>query len=319
MHFLLRRFLRSLCLLVGVSFLSFLLLDLAPGDYFDSMRLDPNISPDTVKAIRAQYGLNRPLPEEYLSWVRSVCRGDWGYSLAYNLPAAQIIWQRAGYTLLLSGAATALAWISALVLGLWAAAHRNTWIDALVQGLEALLMAVPELVLALLLLLIAVWTGLAPSGGATSPATTALDRPQALDVLRHLLLPCLCLAAGLLPLLLLHVRSSIGQALDSPFSEAARGYGISPKRLLLRHALPVAANPLITLFGLSIGLLMSSSLVTETIFSWPGIGSLMVNAIVERDFFVVVDCTLLSGIFLLAGNFVADLLLYIHDPRVRSS
>ena len=319
MHFLLRRFLRSLCLLVGVSFLSFLLLDLAPGDYFDSMRLDPNISPDTVKAIRAQYGLNRPLPEEYLSWVRSLCRGDWGYSLAYNLPAAQMIWQRAGYTLLLSGAATALAWISALVLGLWAAAHRNTWIDALVQGLEALLMAVPELVLALLLLLIAVWTGLAPSGGATSPATTALDRPQAWDVLRHLLLPCLCLAAGLLPLLLLHVRSSIGQALDSPFSEAARGYGISPKRLLLRHALPVAANPLITLFGLSIGLLMSSSLVTETIFSWPGIGSLMVNAIVERDFFVVVDCTLLSGIFLLAGNFVADLLLYIHDPRVRSS
>ncbi|HLH02462.1 MAG TPA: ABC transporter permease [Bryobacteraceae bacterium] len=318
MPFLLRRLLRSLALLIGVSFLSFLLLDLAPGDYFDTMLLNPQISPATVAAIRSQYGLNRPLPQEYWSWIRSIGRGDWGYSLAYNLPAAPLIWQRARYTLLLSGTATALAWIAALALGIWSSARPHSWIAALVRTLEALLMAIPELVLALSLLLIAVWSGIAPAAGASS-SISALQPRSLLDLARHLLLPCLSLALGLLPLLLLHVRSSMRQALDSPFVNAARAYGIRPARLLFRHALPVAANPLISLFGLSIGLLMSSSLVTETVFSWPGIGSLMVTAILDRDFFVVVDCTLLAAIFLLAGNFLADLLLFLQDPRVRAS
>ena len=318
MHFLLRCLLRSLFLLIGVSFLSFLLLDLAPGDYFDSMRLNPAISPATVAAIRSKYGLHRPLPDEYWSWLRSVSHGDWGYSLAYNIPAAQVVWQRARYTFLLSGMATLVAWVAALVLGLVATANPGGWIDASVRILESVLLAIPELVLALLLLLLAVWTGLAPAGGATSSLMT-FDRTSVFDILRHLLLPCLCLAAGLLPLLLLHVRSSMRQALDSPFIDAARAYGIPSRRLLLHHALPVAANPLISLFGLSIGTLMSSSLVTETVFSWPGIGSLMVTAILERDFFLVVDCTLIAAIFLLAGNVIADLLLFLQDPRVRAS
>jgi len=130
-------------------------------------------------------------------------------------------------------------------------------------------------------------------------------------------LPALCLAAGLLPLLLSHVRASMREALQSPFVSAALGFGISSRRVLLRHALPAALNPLISLFGLSLGLLMSSSLLVEAIFGWPGLGQLMLQAIASRDVFLVIDSTMLGTAFLIAGNFVADLLLYVSDPRIR--
>jgi peptide/nickel transport system permease protein len=299
--------------------LCFLLFDFAPGDYFDSMQLNPQISPATVAAIRSQYGLNRPLPVEYWSWLGSIFDGDWGYSLAYNTPAASIIGQRAGHTLLLSATATLLAWLLALPLGIVAAARRDSYIDWLLRAVETTLLAIPELVLALLLLLLAVRTGWLPAGGLLSGGEKALAYELPADIARHLLLPCVCLSAGLLPLLLMHVRASVREALDAPFINAARAYGIPFKRILLFHALPVAANPLISLFGLTIGLLMSSTLIVEAVFSWPGLGSLMLQAILERDFFLVVDSALLAAVFLIAGNFLADVLLYLIDPRVRMS
>jgi peptide/nickel transport system permease protein len=320
MRFLLRRTLHGLLLLIGASVISFLLANLAPGDFFDEMRVNPEISRETLASLRSQYGLDRPLPRRYLQWVRSVISGQWGFSFAYNSPAGPILWSRSGKTLLLTGAATLLAWLIALPVGGWAAARPGSSIDWLTKGTVAILLAMPELVLALLLLLFAVRTGYFPAGGLMS--LESLDTgvwSETKDITKHLFLPSVCLAAGLLPLLLSHVRAAVAEALESPFIGAARGHGIPFRRLLLRHALPAAANPLISLFGFSLGMLISSSLLIETVFSWPGLGQLMLEAIQQRDFFLVVDAAVLSTAFLIGGNLIADVLLYASDPRIRTA
>jgi peptide/nickel transport system permease protein len=316
MRFLLRRALHSLLLLVGASMLSFVLVDAAPGDYFETMRLNVEISPSTITALRRQHALSRSLALRYWRWVQSGFKGEWGFSFAYDSPAGPILASRAKNTLLLTGTATLLAWLIALPLGLWAAARPGSWIDALTSGTVSALLATPELVLALLLLLFAVRTGYFPTGGLT---TAAAELPRSADIARHLVLPSLCLMAGLLPMLLSHVRTAVRETLQAPFVSAARAYGIPFRRVLLRHVLPAAANPLISLFGLSLGMLISSSLLIEAIFSWPGLGQLMVEAILQRDFFLVIDASVLAAGFFIAGNLLADLLLYASDPRIRAS
>jgi peptide/nickel transport system permease protein len=318
MSFLLRRALNSLLLLVAASALAFVLVGSAPGDFFDPLKLNPEISGPTIAGLRSEYGLNRSLPARYFHWVRSVLGGDWGFSFAYNRPAGPILWSRASNTLLLTGTATLLAWMTALPLGIWAAARPGGVSDVLVRAAISVLLATPELVLALLLLLFAIRTGILPAGGLMSTGNSGTGFwAEAPDVAAHILLPGCCLAAGLLPMLLSHIRTATSEALALPFVTAARGYGIPFRRVLLRHALPAAANPLISLFGLSLGLLISSSLLVEAVFSWPGVGQLMLQAILQRDFFLVVDSAVLGAGFLVLGNFLADVLLYVNDPRIR--
>jgi peptide/nickel transport system permease protein len=314
-----RRVFYSLFLLVSVSVLSFALIDLAPGDFFDTLRLDPRISASTINALRSQHGLDRPLPIKYLLWLRSICRGEWGFSIAYDSPAAPILRVRARNTLLLTGTATLCAWLIAIPFGIWSAARQGKGPDFFLRGMVSVLLGIPDLVLALLLLICAVRSGYFPVGGMVS-----LDFPQmstwakCRDVAGHLFLPSLCLTAGSLPLLLSHVRTAIAEVLQSPFITAARGFGIPLRRLLFHHALRAAANPLISLFGFSIGILLSSSLLIEVIFGWPGLGQLILEAILQRDFYLVIDAAMLAATFLIAGNLLADVLLYASDPRIRA-
>ncbi len=319
MPFLVRRVLYSVFLLIGVSLLTFVLVDLAPGEFFDEMRLNPRISPATIAGLRSQYGLDRPLPIRYLHWLRSVLKGECGFSFAYDSPAAPIIWLRARNTLLLTGTATLFAWLIAVPFGMWSAAKRGRGPDLLAGGTISALVAIPNLVLALLLLLLAVRSGYFPVGGVVSLDFSQLGFwSKCKDLARHLFLPGLCLTAGFLPLLLSHVRASFIEVLESPFIAAARAHGIPLRRLLLRHALPAAANPLISLFGFSLGILLSSSVVIEGVFGWPGLGQLLIEAILQRDFYLVVDAAVLATFFLIFGNLLADTLLYAIDPRIRA-
>jgi peptide/nickel transport system permease protein len=306
-------------ILVFASLLAFTLASIAPGDYFDDMRVNSAISPQTLARLRSQYGLDRPFAERYLQWITSIPRGQWGFSFAYNSPAGPILLSRCRNTILLTGVATLFAWLTALVWGGWAAMDEGGLMDFLLTAVNALLFAIPEVVLALALLVFAVRTGYFPLGGLGSNQTLSSGMwSQVRDLASHLALPSIALAAGFLPLLLSHVRTAIAEVLQSPFVEAAVGYGIPPVRILIRHAFPAAANPLITLFGTSIGLLISSSLLTEAVFGWPGLGQLMLEAVEARDFFLVVDSAIVSTAFFLLGTLVADILLYLADPRIRT-
>jgi peptide/nickel transport system permease protein len=314
-----RRALHGLLLLVGVSLLSFVLVELAPGDYFAEMRLDPRISEATVRGLRTRYGLDQPLPQRYLRWLASLARGELGYSFAYGGPVGPLLWPRARNTVLLTATATALAWLLAVPLGVWWATLRGGPAAHVLAGLTALLLALPDLVLALGLLLVAVRTGWFPTGGMVSLGHEQMSwGAQVKDVVSHLVLPVTALVLGLLPVLVRYVRASVAEALGAPFVRAARAHGLPERRVLFRHALPAAANPLISLFGLSLAGLLSMSLLVEVVMSWPGLGPLLLEAILARDFHLVLGPVLVSTVLLVAGNLLADLLLMAADPRIRA-
>ena len=317
MRYLLRRAIQAVFLLFGASVLTFLFSALAPGSYFDEMRLDPSISQQTVASLRAQYQIDRPMPVRYVGWVTSVLRGDMGFSFAYNSPVAPLLWVRARNTLLLTITATLIAWATALPLGIWSATSIRGWPDRALSAATAALLVLPDLVIALSLLILAVRSGF-PTGGMVSTGFETLSPLAKLrDLVWHMILPVSALVLASLPLLLRHVRSAVAEVLGTPFLLAAKGHGISQRTLLYRYALRAAANPLISLFGFSVGALLSGSLLVEVVMSWPGLGPLLLEAILARDLYVVIGGVLLSTIFLICGNFLADLLLYWADPRIR--
>ena len=318
MRYLARRLAHGLLVLIGISILSFVFTGLAPGDFLSDVRLDPRLSRETVAALRVRYGLDQPLPRKYLDWVQSVTRGEFGFSLAHNQPVASLLWPRVRNTLILTVPATALAWLIAVPLGAWSASGRGLWGDRVCAVAMTALLAVPEPLLVVGLLLLAVRTGAFPTGGKVSDGFADMDRwQQAKDVAGHLFLPVTALVLANLPILVRHVRASLIDVLSTPFILATRGRGVPPGRLLFRDALKAAANPLISLLGLSIAALLSTSLVVELVMGWPGLGPLLIDAIAARDLHVVVGAVLCSTVLLLGGNLLADGLLYLADPRVR--
>ena len=319
MRYLLRRLLQAAFLLIGVSILTFLFSTLAPGSYFDEMRLNPQISPETVAALRAQYELDRPLPVRYGRWVNSLLHGEMGFSFAYNSPVAPLLWVRARNTLLLTVTATLLAWALALPLGIWSATTLGRAPDRALSGVTAALLVIPDLVLALGLLILAVRSGWFPTGGMVSVGFESLSLVQKIrDIALHMALPVIALVFSALPMLVRHVRAAIAEVLEAPFLRAAASHGIPRRKLLYRYALRAAANPLLSLFGFSVGALLSGSLLVEVVMGWPGLGPLLLEAILARDLYVVIGGVLCSTIFLVAGNFTADLLVYWADPRIRT-
>jgi peptide/nickel transport system permease protein len=318
MRYLERRVIHALLLLIGTSVLCFIFSDLAPGSFFDEMKLNPQISPNTVAALRSQYGLDQPLPVRYVRWLRSVIRGEWGYSFAYNASVRSLLVVRAQNTLLLTGFATVLAWLIAVPLGIWAASGVGRWGDRLTMGGTSLLLSVPELVLVLSLLYFAIRTHALPVGGMVSVRFNQLDPwAKTADLAMHLAVPVTTLVMASLPILVRHVRASMIEVLRAPFIQAARGHGIGQTRLLFRYALPAAANPLISLFGLSIAGLLSGSFMIEVVTGWPGLGPLLLEAAFSRDFYLVVGVVLSSTLFMIAGSLLADAMLVAVDPRVR--
>jgi peptide/nickel transport system permease protein len=308
----------GIVLLAGASILSFLFLQLAPGDFLDEARLNPQLSRETIAALRTQYGLDRSLPQRYLQWLNAVRKGDLGFSFAYNCPVADLLWPRARNTLLLTGTATAIAWLLAVPLGVWSATRPGGWGDRFCTATTSILLAAPDILLALGFLFLAVRTGWFPTGGMVSVGFSELGWwGKATDLLAHFLLPVLTLVLGSLPALVRHVRAAMVEALSSPFIRAARARGIPRRAVLFRYALRAAANPLVSLFGLSLTMLLSGSLLVEIIMSWPGVGPLLLEAILARDVYVVIGAVMFSTLVIFAGNLASDTVLYLLDPRIR--
>ncbi len=318
-RYLERRVIHAVLLLLGASVLSFLFSSLAPGSFFDEMKLNPQISPETVAALRSQYGLDQPLPVKYFRWVKSVLRGEWGYSFAYNQPVRSLLIVRARNTLLLTSLAMTLAWLIAVPVGVWVASRRSHWEDQLTSASTSLLLSVPELVLALGLLYFVIRTHALPVGGMVSSGFDRLGSwGRIRDLAAHLIVPVTTLVLASLPILIRHVRASMIEVLQAPFIQAARGHGIGRARLLFRYALPAAANPLISLFGLSVAGLLSGSLLVEVITGWPGLGPLLLEACFSRDMYVVIGVVMASTLFMVFGSLLADVMLVAADPRVRT-
>jgi peptide/nickel transport system permease protein len=314
-----RRIGSSVVTLFAVSVFSFALLELAPGDFFAELQADTRVSSATVDTLRTQYGLTQSPVVRYWQWLRSFVAGDLGFSLAHRAPVSSVIWERTGNTLLLTIPAMLLTWALAMPIGMWVARRKNQWVDRVCSGVTSTFVALPDLLVAMVLLLIALRTGLFPTGGMQTPGADELGAGARLwDLGTHAFLPLCALIATALPSLVRHVRASVIEAAQAPAVQAARGYGITRSRITLRYVLPLAANPLVSLAGLSIATLLSASLLIEVVMSWPGLGPLLVDALLAKDVHVVLSASMLASTLLVVGNLAADLTLYVVDPRIRA-
>ena len=310
--FALRRLMVALLTLLAVSVLSFLLLNLAPGDFFEEMRLSPQMTPETAQALRAQYGLDQGFWARYSAWSRSALRGEFGVSMATGEPANRVLAPRLKRTLLLSSLSLAAAWLIALPCGFLAAVRRGSLIDRLLQLSTAVALAFPEMLFGTVLLVAA-----ARFGWFTAETQFLADASVG-EWLRRMLLPGAVLAFAAFPVIVRHARSALVAAADTTYIRASRSAGITGRRLWLGQILPLAANPLITLLGLSAAGMIGGSVIAESLFGWPGAGPLLLESITGRDAHLVLDLALAGAALLTAANFVSDLLQYAVDPRLRS-
>ncbi|WP_137811958.1 ABC transporter permease [Gandjariella thermophila] len=309
--------------LLLVVVLGFLLFRVIPGDPVRTMTRGRPVSPEQLAELRARLGLDRPLLEQFVSYLGRLAHGDLGVSYQYSRPVAALVVERLGPTVLLVGTATVIAVVLGLWLGARAAWRRGSGFDRAVTGIAVTLWSVPTFWLGLIVLMVfAVGAGpipgLFPTGGMTSPDTPPGALAHAADVAHHLVLPCLTLVAVIYAQYLLVMRSSLVEEMHADYLTTARAKGLREDLVRRRHAVPNALLPTVTLVFLHLGLVVSGAVTVETVFSWPGLGLLTYEAL------QVPDLPLLQGTFLvLAGavvamNLVAELLYRALDPRVRT-
>jgi peptide/nickel transport system permease protein len=316
--YILKRLGIAVLLLLVMSFVTFMLMRLTPGNYLDTLRLDPQISKDTLAYYEKLYQLDKPAWQQYLYWLAGVVRGEFGYSFYYNVPVAKIIGSRLGNTFILSFAAFLLTWALAIPLGIWAALNRGRWGDRVTQFISYIVLSLPGFFVAMVLLFWASMTGWLPLGGMESPG--AGDLPlwaRTLDMLKHLVIPATALSLGSIAALQKIMRGNMLEVLGRQYILAARARGLPESRVIYVHALRNAINPMITLLGYEFSALLSGAALMEIITSWPGLGSLMLTAVRSKDIYLVMASMMMGGVLFVIGNLLADIALAKADPRIK--
>ena len=278
----------------------------------------PQISPQTIAALRARFGMDQPPWIQYLRWLWSIVHLDFGLSFAYQVPVTWLIGSRALNTLLLSITSMVAAWALAIPLGIYSAVHQYSVADGALNVSAFVAISVPSFFSALLLLYAAFWTHLLPLQGLTSVTYDVLPWwGKVLDVGWHLILPTIALGVFSVGGLMRYMRNNLLDVLRADYLKTARAKGLTERRVILRHAVRNAINPLVTLFGFELGGLLSGAAFVENVLGYPGLGRLILEAVLKKDVFVVMGSLLLGSVLLILGNLAADILLALADPRIR--
>jgi peptide/nickel transport system permease protein len=318
LRLVLQRLLHLLPVLLGIAVLTFLLIQLAPGDYLSTMAMDSTVSEETIANLRSKFGLDKPVWVQFGLYLKNIfLHLDFGYSFSRRQPVFDILGESLGNTLVLSVGAALLTWILAIPLGVLSALRQHTWIDRVTSGATFLGLCVPEVFLALLVMLFAYETGWFPTNGMRSLDHDSLSWiGKVLDVGHHLVLPAVVLATVPLASRARQMRANLLDVLRADYVTAARAKGVPEVHVVFRHALRNALNPLITLFGYTLGSLLSGAFLVENVMGWPGLGRVAVEALGYRDLYLVMGSVLMASVVLILGNLVADLLLSLNDPRI---
>lgn len=317
-----RRLLQAIPLLLGIVTLTFVILHIAPGDptatYFN-----PNIPPDVLERMRVSMGLDRPLHIQYVSWVRAFLTGDFGYSYTQFRPVGDVIADALPKTLLLGSVSLVVIFFVGCVVGTIQAVRQYGISDTVLTIGTLGIYSMPGFWLGLMLVLAVSapwWPDVLrlPVSGMTSVDHTFMSPVgKVLDVSRHLVLPVIALGLASAAGIARYMRGEMLEVLQQDYIRTARAKGLRESRILVKHALRNALIPIISLLGLFLPLLIGGSVVIEVVFSWPGMGRLMYDSILARDYPVVMASTFLFGALVVAGNLVADLLYAVVDPRIR--
>ena len=310
--YVVRRLLQAVVLLFIVSVLTFLLIHSAPGG--PALLANPDLSREQIEQMREQLGLDDPLPVQYFRWLSNVLQGDFGKSYNTVQPVTRLIAERLPNTVMLTGLALALSILVAVPLGVLSALKRNSALDRVIAGFSFIGVSIPVFWLGIMLIIVfAVQLKLLPAGGMyTLGAEFSL-----LDRLEHLLLPTLVLVVANLAELTRYTRSGMINVLSEDYIRTARAKGLPNQVVLVRHALRNALIPVITIIGVLLPRAVSGAAITETVFSWPGMGRLAVEAAMTRDYPVVLGATLTVALVVVLSSLVTDLLYAYIDPRIR--
>lgn len=308
-----------------MSLISFFIMSLAPGDYLSEIKLNPAVSPELIEQMRAQFGLDQPVAVQYLKWLWSALRLDFGRSFQFNVPVFYIIKTRLWNSFILSLAATIVSWGLAIPIGIHAATHQYKITDKILTVLAFAGMSSPTFFTALLFLFVVVKGNVAgiwslPVGGMTSPDFSYMSLgQQMIDIVRHMLVPVMVLGFLGIASLMRQMRAQLLDVLHMDYVTTARSKGLPERKVINKHAVRNAINPLITMFGYTLASLFSGAAILENVVAWPGLGTVMLQAVQTKDLYLTMGSMLFGGVLLVFGNLVADILLALADPRIRYS
>jgi peptide/nickel transport system permease protein len=309
-----RRVLQAIPLLIGVSVIGFGLMHLAPGGPLAVYTLNPTITAQDIERIKIIFGLDQPVHVQYLKWATGMFTGNWGYTFFGGRPVLWVIVERLPATMLLMGSALSIAILLGITIGMIGAARRYSVWDYLATSGALVALSFPTFWFGLMAIFVfAVDLRWLPSGGMYELG----EEGDVVDLLRHLILPTLVLALVITATYSRYARSSFLEVLHQDYMRTARAKGLRPRERLFRHAFPNAVKPLIALLGTDLPVLFSGALVTESIFGWPGMGRLFVDALTMKEYPILMGMIMFTAFFVILGNLLADIAIALLDPRVR--
>ena len=317
--YILKRFLQTIPLLLIVSVIGFFLIRACPVDPLGELRMNPSISKQTKKNKKIRLGLDKPVVVQYGLWLKGFVKGDMGICTTGEKVSDKLK-ERIPNTLLLTITVIFFTWLVGIPLGIVAALNKGKPVDRMLTILSSVGMAIPSFFFALLMLIFAVRTGWFPTGGLTSYNFSSMSEfGKILDIAKHLVLPTLVLFTISLSGLQRQMRSNLLDVMESDYVKYARAKGLSENKVVFKHALRNAINPLVTLLGFEFASLLSGAALTEYVFQYPGLGRLILEAVLKSDINLVMASLMIGTIMLIAGNLLADILLKVVDPRVEAS
>ncbi len=317
--YILKRILQALPLLIMISIISFAIIKLSPVDPLAELKMNPAISPETLQAEKERLGLDLPIHEQYLNWAGNFIKGDLGVSTSGELVINRLL-ERIPNTILLTTVVIFFTWLIAIPLGIYSALNWKTTADRVLTIIASMGMAIPSFFFALLLLIFAVKTGWFPIGGLTSVGFEEFSLPgKILDIAHHLILPAIVLCTISLAGLQRQMRGNLLDVLESDYVKMARAKGLPENKVIYKHAVRNAINPLVTLLGFDFAALLNGAALTEFVLQYPGIGRLILEAVMKSDINLVMTSLMIGSIMLIVGNLFADILLKFVDPRVSLS
>ena len=312
-RFLIGRLWQSIVLLLLVSLIGFMVLNLAPGGPLSQYALTPGMTKEALDRIAEQMGLNRPLPLQYLDWLWKLVQGDWGRSFRDNRPVLEVINSHLYATLLLMGASTLLSMLIGGWIGIRSAIRQGSAFDYTMTVVCFVALSIPTFWVGLVAIFIfSLRLGWLPAGNMYTVGDGSLG-----DVLVHLILPTCVLALVNVAIWARYMRAATLEVVNQDFVRTAHAKGLAPRRILMKHIVGNALLPMITLAGMQLPTLLGGALVTETVFTWPGMGRLFLDSLGYNDYPVVMGLLMFSAILVLVGNLLADLLVAFVGARIR--
>ncbi len=324
--YIIRRILLAIPTLIAISIIAFIIIQLPPGDYLDQkiaqmeQQFGDSSSIAQADALRHRYGLDRPMPQRYLKWVSGFVRGDFGESFRYEREVKDLIWERLGFTVLLSVGSLIFIYLTAIPLGIYSATHKYHWSDNMLTFLAFLGMSLPGFLIALAIIVIVYKVFGVPLFGLFSPyyqSQPGWSPAKVVDLIKHLWVPIIVISLNGTAGLMRVMRGNLLDVLGEPFVRTARAKGLKESAVVVKHAARIAINPLISMLGMSLPEILSGTTIVSIVANLPTVGPLLLQALQDQDMYLAGTLLLFMSLLLIVGNLLADIALAWADPRIR--